>query len=149
MKRNHLICAVLVLGSTMTLGFAQSRGIDGGGAFDNGDINADAREGVKEVTKRVIKIEYVAVSPERVWKSADENQGPITGTLLAFHREKETGKVSIVQNGTVRLLVGKQDFTLPLSKLSEEDQAYVAELVNTARAAGKLSESPVTSGDAG
>ena len=52
--------------------------------------------------------------------------------------EKNTGKVSIVESEKVRLWVGKKDFTLPLSSLSQEDQTYIKKLEHSARLAGKL-----------
>ena len=140
MKLSNRLLAILFLSVTSIISFAQGRSINGNG-FDNSEINANPSEAVKETTKIVKTIEYVAVSPEREWKSADENQSAIKGSLLAFAREKETGRVSIVENEQVRLLVGKKDFTLPLAKLSAEDQAYISKLVDSARSAGKLIES--------
>ena len=119
--------------------FAQGRSL-GGNDFNSDDINAKPGGGVEERQKIVKRIEYVAVSPLRDWKSSGKEQTVIKGTLLAFAREKTTGKLSIVENETVRLLVGKKDFTLPLAKLSAEDRAYIASLVDSARQAGKLIE---------
>lgn len=144
MKLSIPLTVILLFGVTTISGFSQGRGITGGGGFDSGDINAKPEAGATTTTKTVKTIQFVAVSPEREWKSADETQSVITGSLLAFAREKETGKVSIVENAAVRLLVGKKDFTLPLAKLSAEDQEYVSKLVDSARAAGKLIESPVS-----
>ena len=94
----------------------------------------------RKAAKAVKTIQLVAVSPERVWKSSDKKQKPIKGSLLAFSREQKTGKVSIVEAEKNRLLVGKKDFTLALTKLSLDDQAYVQNLVDSARIAGKLIE---------
>ena len=143
MKLSNRLLAIVFLSATTITGFAQGRSLNGND-FDTDDINAKPNEAVKEIKKVVKTIEYVAVSPEREWQSADENQSAIKGTLLAFAREKETGRVSIVENEKVRLLVGKKDFTLPLAKLSAEDQAYINKLVDSARSAGKLIE-PVAS----
>ena len=66
----------------------------------------------------------------------------ITGSLLAFERETKTGKVSIVKDDKVRLLVGKKDFTIPLTRLSPDDQIYIQNLEDSARIAGKLIEPP-------
>ncbi len=140
MKLSSQLAVILFFSATSITGFAQGRSLNGNG-FDTDDINANPNEAVKETTKVVKTIQFVAVSPEREWKSADESQNSIKGTLLAFAREKETGKVSIVENEEVRLLVGKKDFTLPLAKLSAEDQAYISKLVDSARSAGKLIES--------
>lgn len=142
MKLSSRLAAILFFSATTITGFAQGRSLGGGNGFDSGDINAKPDEAVKETTKVVKTIQFVAVSPERLWQSADKTQSPIKGTLLAFAREKNTGKVSIVENGEVRLLIGKKDFTLPLNKLSPDDQAYVSQLVDSARSAGKLIEPP-------
>jgi len=144
MKHSIALAAILFFGVATIPGFSQGRGITGGGGFDSGDIDAESETGATTTTKTVKTIQFIAVSPEREWKRADEKQSVIKGTLLAFAREKETGKVSIVENDEVRLLVGKKDFTLPLVKLSAEDQAYIGKLVDSARAAGKLMESPAS-----
>lgn len=129
---------LLVLGTAS--GHAQARGINGNG-FDSGEIkiipNSDP---AKKVTKTIKTIQLVAVSPERVWKSSDKKQKPIIGSLLAFEREAKSGKVSIIRDEKVRLLIGKKDFTLPLAKLSLDDQAYIQNLEDSARIAGKLLE---------
>ena len=138
--------SILTLASIGCLAFgtdhalAQARGINGNG-FDTGGINIVPKtDPAKKATKTVKTIQFVAVSPERVWKSSDEKQKPITGSLLAFEREAKTGKVRIVRDEKVRLLVGKKDFTLPLTRLSLDDQAYVQNLEDSARIAGKLIE---------
>ena len=139
MKLTTPLAAIVVLGATAISGLAQGRGISGNG-FDSGSIGVKPKDTVKKTTKTVKTIQFVAVSEERMWKSADKKKKPIRGSLLAFAREKKTGKVSIVENESVRLLVGKKDFTLPLTKLSADDQAYIHKLVDAARIAGKLIE---------
>ena len=129
---------LLVLGTAS--GHAQARGINGNG-FDSGEIKIIPKSNpAKKVTKTVKTIQFVAVSPERVWKSSDNKQKPIIGSLLAFEREAKTGKVSIIRDEKVRLLIGKKDFTLPLTKLSLDDQAYIQNLEDSAKIAGKLLE---------
>lgn len=133
--------ALLALGAGSS--FAQARGISGNG-FDSGQIKIIPKtDPAKKAAKTVKTIQFVAVSPERAWTSSDTKQKPITGSLLAFEREEKTGKVSIVRDEKVRLLVGKKDFTLPLTKLSLDDQAYIQNLVDSARIAGKLIEPEV------
>lgn len=139
MKHTTALAALLLLGVSASNGIAQGRSISGNG-FDSSSTAIKPKDTVKKVTKTVKTIQFVAVSPERVWKSSDKKQKPITGSLLAFAREKGTGKVSIIQNDKVRLLIGKKDFTLPLTKLSLDDQAYIQELEDSARIAGKLLE---------
>ena len=130
--------ALIALGTGSS--FGQARGISGNG-FDSGQIKIIPKtDPAKKVAKTVKTIQFVAVSPERAWASSDTKQKPITGSLLAFEREEKTGKVSIVRDEKVRLLVGKKDFTLPLTKLSLDDQAYIQNLVDSARIAGKLIE---------
>jgi len=130
---------VLIVAAATTSGYSQSRSISGNG-FDSGGINVTPKDTVTKTTKTVTTIQFIAVSPERMWKSSDAKQKPILGSLLAFAREKESGKVSIVEADKVRLLVGKKDFTLPMTKLSLDDQAYIQNLVDSARIAGKLLE---------
>ena len=140
MKATSLL-AILIF-SSLGAGniYSQARGITGGGGFSPSGITVVPK---KDPAKKVVKtIQLIAVSPERVWKSADTKQKPIIGSLLAFEREAKTGKVSIVKGNKVRLLVGKKDFTLPLEKLSLDDQAYVQNLEDSARIAGKLIEPP-------
>ena len=139
MKLSVPLASMLTLAALTASGFSQARGISGNG-FDSGGINVKPADTVKKTTKTVKTIQLVAVSPERVWKSIDKKQKPIKGSLLAFSREKGTGKVSIVEAEKIRLLVGKKDFTLPLTKLSLDDQAYIQNLVDSARIAGKLFE---------
>lgn len=134
-----LLATLILLAATTSSGFAQARGISGNG-FDSGGINITPEESEKKVAKTVRTIQYIAVSPMRQWKSSDKEKKPITGTLLAFAREKESGKLRIVREEKVRLLVGEKDFTVALEKLSLDDQAYVQDLVDSARIAGKLLE---------
>jgi hypothetical protein len=140
MKAVNVTISIALLVLSTHLGFAQGRAISGNG-FDSGEIKIIPKtDPAKKVAKTVKTIEYIAVSPERVWHSSDSKQKPITGSLLAFERQSKTGKVSIVRQEKVRLLVGKKDFTLPLTKLSLDDQAFVQNLVDSARIAGKLIE---------
>jgi hypothetical protein len=131
---------MIVLTITASCGFGQARGISGNG-FDSGGINVKPNtDPAKTITKTVKTIQYIVVSPKRSWQSSDKDKKPILGELLAFGREAKTGRVSIVRDKKVRLLVGKKDFTLPLSKLSLDDQAYIQNLEDSARIAGKLLE---------
>lgn len=137
MKPTRALVTSLILAAATTSAFSQSSGISGDG-FNSSRINVKPADRVTKTTKTVKTIQFVAVSPERVWKSSDQKR--ITGSLLAFALEKETGKVSIVEAEKVRLLIGKKDFTLPLASLSIEDQAYIKKLVDSARSAGRLIE---------
>ncbi|MFT4546830.1 MAG: hypothetical protein ACI8XO_004192 [Verrucomicrobiales bacterium] len=125
-----------------TSAYSQKRSIGGGNGFDSNDINVIPKtDPAKTVVKKIKTIQMVAVSPKRVWKSSDKKKGkPITGSLLAFEREAKTGKVSIIRDEKIKLLIGKKDYTLPLTKLSADDQAYIHNLVDSARIAGKLLE---------
>lgn len=129
-------CALLFAATDAS---AQTRVIDGGGSSG---INVIPKTDPKKVTKKVKTVQLVAISPERVWKSADKKKNPIIGSLLAFAREAKTGKVLMIREDKIRLLVGKKDFTVPLSKLSADDQSYVRKLEDSARIAGKLLEPP-------
>ena len=141
MRATTTLGPIFILALSTGIAFGQARGISGNG-FDSGGINIIPKTDPKKVTKKVKTIQYVAVSPERVWKSSDKKQKPITGSLLAFERETKTGKVSIVKDDKVRLLVGKKDFTIPLTRLSPDDQIYIQNLEDSARIAGKLIEPP-------
>ena len=104
MRATTTLGPIFILALSTGIAFGQARGISGNG-FDSGGINIIPKTDPKKVTKKVKTIQYVAVSPERVWKSSDKKQKPITGSLLAFERETKTGKVSIVKDDKVRLLV--------------------------------------------
>ncbi|PQJ28015.1 hypothetical protein [Rubritalea profundi] len=137
MKTTKLLATLLILAAATTSAFSQSSGLSSDG-FNSAGINVKPADKVKTTKKTVKTIQFVVVSPERVWKSSDQKK--ITGSLLAFAIEKKTGKVSIVEAEKIRLLIGKKDFTLPLTSLSLEDQAYIKKLVDSARSAGRLIE---------
>ena len=125
MKTIHkLSLTTVIIVATAGSSLAQGRSISGNG-FDSGGVNIIPKTDPK-VKKTVKTIQLIAVSKERVWKSSDEKQKPIIGSLLAFEHEEKTGKVLIVQDGKVRMRVGKKNFAFPLSKLSLDDQAFVA-----------------------
>jgi len=124
----------------MASGHAQVRGISGNG-FDSGGINIKPKDQTKTIKKTIKNIQHIAVSPVRVWKSADPKKKPITGELLAFAHDKKGGKVSIVEKDNVRMLINKKKvYTFPLDQLSADDQSYINQLVDSARIAGKLIE---------
>jgi hypothetical protein len=137
MKTTTSLAALVILAAATPSAFSQSGGLSSDG-FNSSRINVKPADREKKTTKTVKTVQFVAVSPERVWKSSGQKKKPITGSLLAFAVEKNTGKVSIVESEKVRLLVGKKDFTLPLSSLSQEDQTYIKKLEHSARLAGKL-----------
>ena len=71
------------------------------------------------------KIVPAGLSVERTWKDA-QSGNQVTGKLIAFDGTAATS--SIVRDGKIRLQVGQKSFDLPLARLSQSDQDFVANL---------------------
>ena len=65
------------------------------------------------------------LSGERTWQDA-QSGNQVTGKLIAFEGAPATS--NIVRDGKIRLMVGQKTFDLPLSRLSQSDQDFVATL---------------------
>ena len=133
--KSLLIFLTLII--SMPIVLSQSSNL-GGNGFDSSRINSKITDQAKQKTKTVKTIQFIAASPKRIWTSSDQKK--ITGSLIAFAIEKGTNKVSIIEAGKVRLLIGKKEFIVPMNSLSIEDQEYIKKVVKSARNAGKLIE---------
>lgn len=76
---------------------------------------------------------YRELSEARVWQDA-QSRKQVTGKLLAFDGTASTP--TLERDGKVRLLVGKTTFELPLTRLIQSDQDFVAEIRNKLAPAG-------------
>jgi hypothetical protein len=65
---------------------------------------------------------HTELSEPRTWRNAESGK-TIVGTLIAFE-----GTESVEKNGNIRLLIGEKTFELPLERLSQSDQEFVANL---------------------
>jgi hypothetical protein len=131
---------LLLLLSTFAIAAAQDskiprRGISGGGSFGPPKINIVPQEPVKGKTIVTSK-SYMAISPERQWKSTDGKS--ILASLLTFNadgksaEEMKSLKLEVIKDGKVRLLKGAKPFVLPLDRLSEADQKFVKGIAESA-----------------
>jgi len=111
------------------------RGISGSGSFGPPKISVAPGE-TKKVTKVIKQINYLAISPERQWKSSEGKS--IFASLLTFNadgksaEEMKSLKLEVIKEGKVRLLKDSKPFVLPLERLSVEDQKFVKGVAESA-----------------
>jgi len=108
--------------------------------FKTRDISGGSSTGVGIVSqqpqsKRVITVNFTAVTPLRVWTNL-EGRG-MQARLLAFSapQEGETGPVEVIRDGKVRFLLEKaiKPTDYALDQLSGPDQTYIKNLAEAAR----------------
>lgn len=100
--------------------------------------------------RMVRMISYVTLSETRQWTSSDGRA--LVGKLIAFEdlvsevplsqasqatMQKLTGKPTVIQNQSARLLVNQTAYVLPLEKLSQPDRDFI-ESIRAAVAAGEV-----------
>lgn len=112
----------------------------GGGSGAGIGVQEIQREPVKKVTKVV---EYIAVTDQRIWTSADGRE--VRAAMLAYEPgpvpKEVTKPLTLVRNGKIRLFLEKrkQVTELALAKLSKDDQAFVKMQVEARRQARAFS----------
>lgn len=107
---------------------------------DLGGTLGSAVAGVSSVKPKTITRRYIAVSDKRVFGSSEGKE--IMAQLIAFDQEdveKAKLPLTLIRDGKIRLLVeGKQKASVvPLSRLREEDQAFVRSVEEANQAAAK------------
>lgn len=88
--------------------------------------------------KKVRQVTYFVLSEARPWTSADGK--PVSGKLIAFENlvvEMNNGAETtpepprhptVVKDGKIRLLVQQKPFEVPVARLSEPDQQFIARI---------------------
>lgn len=71
------------------------------------------------------KSDHTELCESRTWEDAESGK-KLVATLIAFEGAKAAA--SLEQNGKIRLLVGTKTFELPIDRLSQSDQDFVANL---------------------
>lgn len=128
------------------------RGLDIGPGNVGGGLGLVPKR--EETTVRTIS--YIVLGPDREWTNADGQV--ITAKVIAWQdsmdetvtagkpTEEQTNPTAnpddipphfvpmVIKDDRVRILRGKQAFALPLSRLSDDDQAYVRQLDEAVRA---------------
>ena len=101
--------------------------------------STDTGATVKPSEKSVRNVTHIVLFEYRMWSSTEGK--PLEAKLLAFEdlvAEAPPGTTpempappahpTVVRNGNVRLLVGKKPVVVPLSRLSEADREFVADI---------------------
>ena len=103
-----------------------------GGSADTGATVKPSKNPVRHVT-HIVLFEY------RMWSSTEGK--PLEAKLLAFEdlvavapagttpgMPAPPARPTVVQNNSVRLLVGKKALVIPLARLSEADREFIADI---------------------
>lgn len=136
---------LFISGLLMSSGLAQVVIPGSPGKFKGRSIGGGATGGVQVIPKdggapqKVRFITYITLSESRPWTSAEGKV--IQGTLIAFEDVVVEGiqggpptapeppeKPTVTRGEKVRLLVNRKPVELALSRLSQPDQAFIAEV---------------------